>query len=299
MPMRAEKQGDFALRRTNNYFDLVDGNHYHLTPITFHEFLTKPESLFIYDDDFMQVPGYIQRSADIAPIEEGARQFVVGYIMDEFSHNLLGMQDYLRWADLFRNLCASITPAFWSQVNMHDLMLAHELEMDANTISRTNTGNASRVGGQTTTTEQAAKSATTGRTSTVQDVDNMQSTDTSSREANATVVRAADQLSNDIDYNWSDAADNVREVRSRAGDAKQHMESATDSESSTASQSNSVSTSSMNNSADQNTNTGVENQELTNKMFMQERQWAIDTARQLLPLQWLRQQLRPMFYLLY
>jgi|GEM_PF-6510425 len=297
--MNPNKQGNFSLRRTNNYFDLVEGDFYHLTPITFHEFLSKPESLFMYDDDFMQIPAYIQLAADITPIEDGARQCVVNYIMDEFSHNLLGMEDYLRWADLFRNLCSSITAGFWSQVNMHDLMLAHELEMDNNMVSRTNTGNASRTGGQTTTTEQTGKSETTGHTTTVQDVDNTQSTDASSREANATVVRAADQLTDDIDYNWSDAADNVREVRSRAGDTNQHMESATDSESATESQSSSVSTSLMNNSADQNTNTGVENSELTNKMFMQERQWAIDTARNLLPLQWLRAQLRPMFYLIY
>lgn len=103
--------------------------------------------------------------------------------MDEFEHNLLGMQDYVRWAKRFEHRCAEITPAFWAQVNMHDLMYAYELEMDQNTFTRTNTGN--------------------------------------------------------------------------------------------------------------------EVQDVTNKQFMQEKQWAISTAQQLLPLTWLRQALRPMFYMLY
>lgn len=292
-------QGDYALRKTGNYLDLIEGNGYHSQPLTFHEFLSKPESLFMYDDTFMQIPGYIQSNAEIIPVEESARQYVVQYIMDEFEYNLLGMQDYVRWSKLLEHRCAELASAFWAQVNMHDLMFAHELEKDENTYSRTNTGNASRFGGQTVTTDQTASSTTKGSTSSKQDIDNTQSTDTSSREGVATVVRAENQLSDDLDYNWSDAADNIREVRSKAGDTNQHMESKTDSESTTESQSKGTSTTAMNNSRDENTNTGTETSDLTNKMFMQEKQWAINTARDLLPLTWLRTQLRPMFYMIY
>lgn len=297
--MKAKKQNDYALRHTGNYFDLVEGPGYHLQPLTFHEFLSKPESFFMYDEAFMQIPGYIQQGALVAPIEESARQYVVQYIMDEFEHNLLGMQDYVRWAKLFRNRCASLTPAFWAQVNMHDLMMAHELEMDQNTVTRTNTGNAARLGTQTTITDQTASSSTSGHTASTQDIGNTQDSDSYSREANASVVRAGDQLTDDLDYNWSDAADNIHEVRSRAGDTTQRMESTTDSESTTQSQAHSVATSSTDNTSEENTARGNEVQDMTNKQFMQEKQWAIETARHLLPLEWLRQALRPMFYLIY
>lgn len=292
-------QGDYALRKTGNYLDLVEGDGYHLQPLTFHAFLSKSESLFMYDDSFMQIPGYIQEASKITLIEEPARKYVVDYIMDEFEHNLLGMQDYVRWATLFEHKCASLTPAFWAQVNMHDLMMAYELEMDDNSITRTNTGNATRLGGQTTKTDQTGKSKTVGKSSTKQDIDNKQTSDTSSREGTATVVRAESQLTDDLQYNWSDAADNIHEVRSRPGDSNQHMESNVESESATESESHSEAVVSLNNSKDETKNTAKEESQLTNKMFMQEKQWAINTARELFPLEWLRLQLRPLFYMIY
>ncbi len=297
--MRAEKQSNYALRNTGNYFDLIEGNNYHLQPISFHEFLSKPESLFMYEETFMQIPGYIQAGADLGEIEESARQWVVNYIMNEFEHNLLGMQDYVRWATLFEHKCASLAPAFWAQVNMHDVMFAFELETDQNAFSRENTGNTSRLGTQTSTTDQQANSKTTGKTKSSQDTGNTQTTDTSTREATASVIHAEDQLTEDIDYNWSDAADNVHEIRSRNGDTKQHSESETESESETNSTSHSVSAHDTTNSMEENVIRSNETQDLTNKQFIQERQWAIATAQQLIPLEWLRQNLRPMFYLLY
>jgi hypothetical protein len=298
--MRAELQDDFALHRTGNYFDMVEGDGYHLQPITFNEFLSKPESLFMYDDSFFQIPGYIQESATIKQIEDSARRYVVDYIMNEFDHNLLGMQDYVRWATKFEHRCASLASAFWSQVNMHDLMLAKDLEMDDNEITRTGTANAKSTGGGTTTIESKSTTDATGKQSTTQDIENKQLNDGYQKTANATVVNASGQLgSNDIDYDWSEGADNVQEVRTRAGDTSQHTKSQTDSESNSATIADSTSTQSMNNSGSESTNTGKELMSLTNKMFMQERQWAIDTARQLLPLDWLRQALRPMFYMIY
>lgn len=297
--MNGERQSDYALRRTGNYFDLIEGNGYHAQPVTFTEFLSKPESLFMYDTTFMQIPGYIQQSAEIAPVEEDARQYVVDYIMKEFGHNLLGMQDYVRWATLFEHRCATLTAPFWAQVNMHDIMLARELEMDDNTITRTNIGNAARLGQQTTTTDQSGASETSGKTSTAQDVKNAQTTDGSNREANVTVVRANDQLTDDINYDWSEAADNVHEVRSRAGDTSQHMDSETNSESKTTSNSHSASVSSTDNNSEESKTTGNDVMSMTNKMYMQEKQWAINTARDLLPLEWLRRQLRPLFYMIY
>ena len=298
--MGANTQNDYALRKTGNYLDLIEGAGYHSQPLTFHEFLSKPESLFMYDETFMQNPGYVQDEATLMyEVEEDARQYVAEYIMNEFEHNLLGMQDYVRWAKLFEHRCAEITPAFWAQVNMHDTLYAHELRRDENVYNRTNTGNASRLGGQTVTTDQTGSSTTTGSTSTVQDVDNTQSTDSSNREGAATVIRAENQLSDDLNYNWSDAADSVRESRSRAGDTNQHMESKTDSESNTESQSRSVSTTFMDNSNDSTTATGKDMNDLTNKQYQLDRQMAINTARSLLPLTWLREQLRPLFYMIY
>lgn len=297
--MNANRQGDYTLRRTGNYFDQIEGIDYHLQPLTFHEFLQKPESNFMYDPTFFQIPQYIQQDAQIAPIEEDARQYVVNYIMDEFEHNLLGMQDYVRWAKIFEHRCASVTASFWAQVNMHDLMLAHELEMDDNTVTRTNTGNAVRLGTQTTTADQNGESETTGKTATKQSIANTQSTDASTREANATVVRAADELNEEIHYDWSDAADNVHEVRSRAGDTLQKMDSETNSESKTTSSSHSVTTSRMDDNSEQSTATSHDVMSMTNKMYMQEKQWAINTARDLFPLEWLRLKLRPLFYMIY
>lgn len=196
-----DTQGRYTLRKTENYFDLIEGNAYHSQLITFHEFLSTTDALFIYEDTFMQIPGYIQKDARINKIEELARKFVVDYISDEFEHSLIGMQNYSRWAVLFRHKCEAIAPSFWAQVNMHDLMMAYELETDNNTYSRTNTGNTIRIGGQTTKAEQSGNSKTIGKTTTDQDIDNNQITDSSTREGVATVVHAIDQLTDDLNYN--------------------------------------------------------------------------------------------------
>jgi hypothetical protein len=297
--MNADTQGDFCLRPTGNYFDLVQGERYHLQPITFHEFLTKPAALFMFEETFMQIPGYVPEAAELMLVEEHARQYIVSYIMDAFEPLLLGMQDYERWGQLFEQKCASLCPSLWAQINMIDNMLAKDLEMDENTSTNTTQGNAQRLGGQQVTTEQTGTSDTTGSSKTKQDVDNTQDTDSYTREATATVVRAEGQLNNDLEYNWDDAADNIREARNRAGDTNQHMESETETASHTEQQNSSTSVTSMNNMSDQNTSENKNVSQLTNKQFMQERRWAIETAQLLQPLEWFRSQLRPMFYMLY
>lgn len=297
--MLNNKQSDYHLRYTGNYFDNIHGIGYHSQPLTFHEFLEKPEALFVYESEFMQIPGYIQQAQEILPIEEQARQFVTSYLMDEFDALFLGMQDYVRWSKLFEHRCAELAPSFWSQVNMIDLMIAKDLEMDDNTITRTQQGNATNLGGSTAETVAASTTDASGQVKTVQDIDNTQSTDSSTREANASVVRATDQLTDEIDYQWSDAADNVHEIRTRAGDQNQHTESQVDSTNTSSTNSNSTTTNMMNNAQQTNQSTSNDIMSMTNKMFMQERQWAIDTARLLTPLTWLRNALRPMFYLIY
>lgn len=299
MPYNAETQGEYTVRKTNNYMDLIDGRNYHATPLTFAEFLAKPESLFIYDDSFFQIPGYIQQEAEVQAIEEEARQAVVEYIIDSFEDRLLGMQDYVRWGKLFKNRCMSLTPSFWAQVNMIDLMMAKDLEMDQNSISRENTGTRSITGTGATETVGHSETENIGHQENVQDIDNTQSSDTSTREANATVVRADDQLESDIQYDWSEAADNVHEIRNRAGDSHQHMESQTDSTTNSTTDSTSTTTRQNENTAESSGGTAEETQNMTNKQFMQERQWAVNTARDLLPLEWLNANLRGMFYLIY
>lgn len=297
--MNSNTQGNYEVRRTNNYLDLVEGRSYHATPITFAEFLTKPESLFFYEDTFFQIPGYIQQGAEIQAIEEAARKTVIQYIIDEFEDRLLGMQNYVRWAKLFKNRCDSLCPSFWAQVNMIDLMFAKDLEMDQNEITRSSTGNRNVTGTGSTVTEMSSETNTIGHQENVQDIDNTQSTDTSTREANATVVRADDQLESDLQYDWSDAADNVHEIRNRAGDSHQHMESQTDTTTNSSTDSESKTTRNDENTAETSDGTANEIQDVTNKQFMRERQWAIQTARDLLPLEWLTANLRGMFYLLY
>ena len=80
--MNAETQGNYTLRKTNNYFDLIEGRNYHAEPLTFAEFLAKPESLFIYEPSFFQVPGYVQQGAEVQAIEDEAREYVVDWIID-------------------------------------------------------------------------------------------------------------------------------------------------------------------------------------------------------------------------
>lgn len=297
--MDGERQGRYSLRRTDNHFDLIEGRNYHLEPLTFHEFLSKPESLFMYDASFMQIPAYIQNEAEIQEIEESARQFVVQFIIDEFEDRLLGMQNYVRWAKIFKDRCASLCPSFWAQVNMVNLMYAKDLEMDENTVERENTGNRSVTGSGGTTTEGHSETLSSGHQENTQDIDNTQSSDTSTREANATVVRADDQLGNDLSYEWSDAADNVHEIRNRAGDSHQHMESTSDSSTASQTDSNSTTTRNSEETAETSGGTSTETAKVTNKQFIQERQWAIATARDLLPLEWLKAGLKDLFYLIY
>jgi hypothetical protein len=289
----------YELRYVGNYRDLAFGHGYHPQPIPFHEFLVKPESMFMYEDNFMQIPGDVQSSAEIAPIEETARLYVVNYIMDHFENELLSLQDYAHWATLFRHKCDSVCPGFWAQVNMINLMLAKDLEMDQNDIERSNTGSGMLTGGQTVTTDAEGTSATHGTVENVQDVTNTQTSDSSSRDATATTLPAEGIVSDGIDYDWRTAADAVHETRSRQGDSKQHIEGNTTSDSTTESNNHSVSTTAMNNQENITRGTQNEKQNLTNKMFMQEKQWAINTARDLLPLDWLAQQLAPCFYQLY
>jgi hypothetical protein len=293
------RQGDYALRYTGNYFDLIEGWGYHAAPITFHEFMTKAEAYFLFSKDFMQIPGYIQWVQEIEQIEETAREYVANYIRDTFENNLLGMQDYTRWAELFRQKCDSVCASFWAQVNMTSLMLAKDLEMDEHNTTRSQAGNAKRLGGQTTTTDGTTESNSSGQTKTIQDVDTTQSTDSSTRNAVATVADAPNRLSSEVQYDWTYAADSVTEQRARAGDMNQHTDSTVDNTQHANSVSHGVSTTAFNNSEDNNTMTGEDRSQYTNKMFMQEKQWAINTAQMLQPLEWLRMQLRPMFYLLY
>lgn len=292
-------QGDYALRRVVNDFDLITGRAYHPQLLTLHEFLSKPESLFFYDADFFQIPGYIMASAEIQQVEESAREYVVQYIIDEFEDRLLGMQNYVRWGKLFKNLCDALTPAFWAQVNMHDLMMAKELEMDDNEITHTNTGTRNLTGSGGTTTETTTSGQQHSETTQSQDIKNRQETDSSTREGTATVVNAEDKLTKSLDYDWTDAADNIHEILSRAGDTSQHTDAKTTTDGTNSTQSTSNTINNNTKSDEGYSSTSTDNQHLTNKMYMQERQWAIDTAQKLLPLRWLTASLRPMFYMIY
>lgn len=297
--MNADKQGNYTLRKTNNYFDLIEGRNYHAEPLTFAEFLAKPESLFIYEPSFFQIPGYVQLGAEVQAIEDEAREYVVDWIIDQYENRLLGMQDYVRWAKLFKNKCDSLAPSFWAQVNMIDLMYAKDLETDENVIERQNTGNRSVTGTGATEVVGHSKTSSTGSVETTQDIDNTQSTDTSTREANATVIRAEDQLTDNVEYNWANAADNVHEIRNRSGDSHQHMHSVSASNNDSTADSTTTTTRQNENTAESSGGTSTEHQQVTNKQFIQERQWSIATARDLLPLEWLNANLRGMFYLIY
>lgn len=293
------KQGDYALRRTGNYTDLIQGNGWHSTPITFNEFLSKPESMFIYEPEFMQVPDYIHRRLEILDIEEQARQFVVDYIVDEFEELLLGSQNYVAWARRFKNRCNNLSAAFWAQVNMTSLMTAKELEYDDNSITRTNTGGVKRnATGQTTTTGDSTTNSTINQTVT-QDITNQQTTDATSREATVTTLPTDGQLTSEVEFDWTQSADNAHEVRSRAGDSNQHMETQTNGTNNSNTTSNSVTEQNSSNAGEQSTQTGKENMLMTNKMFMYEREKGIQNAAMLQPLEWLRANLRPMFYMIY
>ncbi len=293
------KQGDYTMRRVGNYFDQIYGSSYHPTMITFNEFCGLPESLFLYDDTFMQIPGYIQNAQDIEPIEDYARRFVVNYIMDEFKHNFLAMQDIERWATLFRNRCDSVCASFWAQVNMVNLMLAKDLEMDETHNSGMNIGNSNIMGGQTVNTDSTGHTESSGETTTKQDTTNTTTQDGSQREGTVTTVSAEDQLNADMEYDWTHAADNFREVKSRPAETAQHVEGTGTSNSISDSTNHSVSSTTANNSENNSTAKNIGDSTYTNKQFMQERQWAVDTARNLLPLEWLRTQLRPCFYQIY
>jgi hypothetical protein len=292
-------QSKYALRYTGNYFDNVYGFGYHAEPITFHEFMGKAESAFMYMPEFMQIPPYIQNVQELGVIEEIARQAVVDYITTEFDRLFLGMQDYVRWAQKFENKCMDVAPAFWSQVNMISLMTAAQLAMDESHGVNTMTGSGMRLGGQTVTTDQTGSSNTTGNVKTTQDNNSTQTTDSVSREATATTISAPGEIDSEVRYDWETAADNAHETRSRPGDSQQHSESTTDSTSQTNTAAHSSQVTAANNQQDQNQSTAQNDMEYTNKMFMYEREKGIQVARALLPLEWLRQQLRPMFYMIY
>ncbi len=292
-------QEEYNLRWVGNYFDQIYGPGYHPEPITFHEFLSKSESVFMYMPEFMQTPPYIPTDVGLHQIEEAARQATVEYIMTEFDRLFLGNQDYVRWAQLFENKCLEICPAYWAQVNLVSFMTAAELEQDELHTINTNTGNGVRTGGQTTTVDQEGTSNTVGKSINVQDTTSSQSTDGISRNANATVLTAENEVTDELDYDWTKAADGYQETRTRAGDTNVHMEGQTDTTSDTTTTGHSSSLTSYNNMQDQNQQTGETTSEYTNKQFAQERRLFIDVARDLLPLKWLHDQLRPMFNMIY
>ncbi len=292
-------QNEYELRFVGNYFDQLYGPGYHPEPITFHEFLSKAESAFMYTPDYMQTPTYVPTDVGLHAIEEAARQATVEYIMTEFDRMFLGNQDYVRWAQLFENKCLEICPAYWSQVNLLSFMTSAELEKDENHSISTMTGHGTRLGGQSTEVIASGTSETKGKVTSVQDTDSSQSTDSTSRSANATVLTTENEVSDDVEYDWTKAADNMSETRTKAGDTNVHTEGTTDSTSKTDTSNVSNSVTQFNNMQDQNNSTNEMNQDYTNKQFAYEREVFVKVARDLLPLTWLRDQLRPMFNMIY
>jgi hypothetical protein len=261
------KQGAYALPEIGNYLELVDGSSYRLSPISFHEFLAMPEALFFFDDEFFQIPRYEQESLEMIPAPDYAIEAVRSYIIRQYKRRLISKQDYLAWADLFQNHLEDIRIPFWAQVNLQTLMTAKELEMDETTSTRINSS--SNTGGQTTTSSQRS-----GQKST-------QDTDSSSRAANLTAVATGDVIDDNLNYDWSEAADGLQETRTRAGDMT------------TKSLGGSTSTTSSTGGA---SNIASDSSEYTNKMFTQERKMLIETAVSLLPMRWLKSQLEPCFW---
>ncbi len=292
-------QQEYELRYVGNYFDQIYGFGTHPEPITFHEFLGKSESAFMYMPEFMQTPTYVPTDVGLHQIEEAARQATVEYIMTEFDRLFLGNQDYVRWAQLFENKCLEICPAYWAQVNLLSFMTSAELEQDEMHNIGTVTGNATRLGGQATEVTQSGTSSTVGEVKASQDNTATQTTDGVSRDAQATTLTAENEVTDEVEYDWTKGTDNVRESHTRAGDTEQHMESQTNSTSTTDTSNTSNSVTSFNNMQDQNQSTNENTSEYTNKQFAQERRLFVDVARDLLPLAWLRAQLRPMFNMIY
>jgi hypothetical protein len=275
--MPVNTQGAYAFPEVGNYLERVEGDSYQLSPLTFHEFLTKPDSAFFFSDEFFQIPQYEREILSMDSIPEYAREAIRQFIVDEFEDRLLGMEDYRRWGRKFRQKCEQLTVPFWAQVNMASIMRAVDLEMDETTSTRTNTSQHGNTGGQTTKTEQASNGATLGK----------QLTDASARTATLTTVAAGDIVSDDIDVDWSKAADDMQETRTRAGDTEQKSNSASN-----------ATTVVSNNSNATTTNIASDSSEYTNKQFMQERKYAIETAQNLMPRAWLKTQLSGMFFLL-
>lgn len=272
------RQGSYSLPETGNTFDLVDGFSYHLSPISFYEFLSKPESLFFFDNTFFQIPQYELELLERDPIPDFAIEAVRLYIIRSFKRRLIGRQDYLAWSELFQNHLEEIRIPFWAQVNLQSLMTAQELEMDDLTTTRMNVGNSSSAGGQVVNSSQNSNQNTT----------NKQTTDSSARNANLTAVATGDIITDDLTYDWSEAANDFAEARTRAGDTTQETNAGGSANSKT-----------DNTSSGQNSNISTETSEITNKQFTQERKILVETAQALMPLRWLKVQLEPCFWGLY
>ena len=245
-----------VLNNTGNFFDQVEEDSYSADLLTFGQFL-QLESKFFFSDDFFQIPQYEREILDMPAIPDYACEAVRRFIFDEFENRFLGMDDYRRWGRKFRQKCEELAVPFWSQVNMQSVMRATELEMDETTSTRANTREAKSSGGQKSTTSQL--------------------NDSSSRTANRTTVEAEDIVSVEMAVDWSEAADNYAETRTKAGDMQ---------------------TESNNDSVQSVTDIDTASSEYTNKQFMQERKLAIETAQGLLPKAWLRAQLAGIFFLL-
>jgi hypothetical protein len=265
------------IHNNGNYFELVEGDSYSADLLTFNEFLREPDSKFFFSDDFFQIPQYEREILGMDEIPDYAREAVRRYVFDEFEDRLLGMDDYRRWGRRFKQKCEELAVPFWSQVNMQSIMRAAELEMDENTNTQTRTHEVIGSGGQKSTVKQTNEGKASDK----------QLTDTSSRTATRTTVSTDDIVSEDMTVDWSEAADKIDETRTKAGEMQRDTNSSAESITETS-----------NDSTQRVTDIASASSEYTNKQFMQERRWAIETAQGLLPKAWLRTKLAGMFYLL-
>lgn len=266
-----------AIDNAGNFFDLAEGDSYDVNLLTFNDFLKEPDSEFFFSDDFFQIPGYEQEILGMAAIPAYARDAVRRYIFDEFENRFLGMEDYRYWGRRFKQKCEELAVPFWSQVNMQSIMRAADLEMDETSGAQSNTREVKGSGGQKTTAKQTNEGTATDK----------QLNDSSSRTAHRTTVATDDIVSEDMEVDWSEAADDFGETRTKSGDMQRDSSSSGE----TVTESNNDSTQTV-------TDISANSSEYTNKQFMQERRMAIETARGLLPKAWLRAQLAGMFYLL-
>jgi hypothetical protein len=272
-------QVGYRLPLVDNYLTLKDGDSYSLSPISFHEFLSKSdaESQFFFSDRFFQIPQYERDKLEMVEIPDYARDAIRQYIIAEFENRLIGKQDYRSWGKRFEQRCISLTVPFWAQVNMQSIMTSKELETDENTSTRINTSENDNTGSQKTSTGQKGNGTNLSQ----------QLSDSSSRSAQLTAVNTGDVVDSSLEVDWSQAADDFNETRTRAGDLQQKSEN------------ESISVTEVSNGGNTKATTiSSDTAEYTNKQFMQERQWAIQTAQTLMPLEWLKTQLSGMFFLL-